>query len=115
MAHGMLERADFSELLGALGILIPQTDEQPFQIQLYGPGADFWYSYEEPPLQKELGVRFEGFGMVESRFQNQLYLNPNNRDEYGVPEIQIDFSYSEKDKEIIDQVAQGGKTSFRGH
>ncbi|KRE53698.1 glucose-methanol-choline oxidoreductase [Paenibacillus sp. Soil522] len=106
MAHGMLERADFSELLGALGILIPQTDEQPFQIQLYGPGADFWYSYEDPPLQKELGVRFEGFGMVESRFQNHMYLNPNNRDEYGVPEIQIDFSYSEKDKEIIEQVAQ---------
>ena len=109
MAHGVLDRSDFSELLGTLGILIPQTNEQPFQIQLYGPGDNFWYSYEEPPLQNELGVRFEGFGIVESRFENQVYLNPNIRDEYGVPKIQIDFSYSEKDKEIIDQVAQGVK------
>lgn len=77
-----------------------------FQIQLYGPGDDFWYSYEEPPLRNDLGVRFEGFGIVESRFENQVYLNPNIRDEYGVPKIQIDFSFSEKDKEIIDQVAQ---------
>ncbi|MDQ0903583.1 MULTISPECIES: GMC oxidoreductase [unclassified Paenibacillus] len=109
MAHGVLDRADFSELLGTLGILIPQTNDQPFQIQLYGPGDNFWYSYEEPPLQKELEVRFEGFGIVESRFENQVYLNPNIRDEYGVPKIQIDFSYSEKDKEIIDQVAQAVK------
>lgn len=109
MAHGVLDRADFSELLGTLGVLIPQTNEQPFQIQLYGPGDDFWYSYEEPPLRKELEVRFEGFGIVESRFENQLYLNPNIRNEYGVPKIQIDFSYSEKDKEIIDRVAQGVK------
>lgn len=109
MAHGVLDRSDFTENLGTLGVLIPQTNEQPFQIQLYGPGDDFWYSYEEPPLQKELEVRFEGFGIVESRFENRVYLNPGIRDEYGVPEIQIDFSYSEKDKEMIDQVAQGIK------
>lgn len=106
MAHGVLNRADFSELLGTLGILIPQTDEQPLQIQLYGPGDYFWYSYEEEPLHKELGVRFEGFGIVESRYENQVYLNPNRRNEYGVPEIQINFSYSENDKEIIQKVAQ---------
>lgn len=106
MAHGVLNRADFSELLGTLGILIPQTDEQPLQIQLYGPGDYFWYSYEEEPLHKELGVRFEGFGIVESRYENQVYLNPNMRNEYGVPKIQINFSYSEKDKEIIQKVAQ---------
>jgi choline dehydrogenase-like flavoprotein len=106
MAHGLLNRLDFPELLGALGILIPQTDEQPLQIQLYGPGDYFWYSYEDEPLHKELGVRFEGFGIVESRYENQVYLNPNRRNEYGVPEIQINFSYSEKDKEIIHQVVQ---------
>lgn len=113
MAHGVLDRADFSELLGTLGVLIPQTYEQPYQIQLYGPGDDFWYSYEEPPLREEVEVRFEGFGIVESRFDNQVYLNPNIRNEYGVPKIQIDFSYSEKDKEVIDQVAQGIKQVSR--
>ncbi|QYR24150.1 GMC family oxidoreductase [Paenibacillus sp. sptzw28] len=105
MAHGVLNRGDFPEELGTLGILIPQTDEQPFQIQLYGPGDYFWYSYEEKPVNMELRVRFEGFGIVESRFENQVYLNPNCRDEYGVPEIQINFSYSERDREIIRQAA----------
>lgn len=106
MAHGVVNRSDFPELLGTLGILIPQTNEQPFQIQLYGPGDYFWYSYEEQPLRKEWEVRYEGFGIVESRFENQVYLDPNRRNEYGVPEIQIRFSYSEKDKEIINQVAR---------
>jgi len=109
MAHGVLNRADFPEILGTLGILIPQTEEQPFQIQLYGPGDDFWYSYEEPPLQKELEVRFEGFGIVESRYENQVYLNPQSRDEYGVPKIEINFSYSEQDKEIIERVSHAVK------
>ncbi|WP_373228586.1 GMC oxidoreductase [Cohnella sp.] len=106
MAHGVVNRGDFPELLGTLGILIPQTNEQPFQIQLYGPGDYFWYSYEEQPLRREWDVRFEGFGIVESRFENQVYLDPNRRNEYGVPKIQINFSYSEKDKEIIYQVAR---------
>lgn len=106
MAHGVVNRSDFPELLGTLGILIPQTNEQPFQIQLYGPGDYFWYSYEEQPLRKEWEVRYEGFGIVESRFENQVYLDPNRRNEYGVPEIQIRFSYSDKDKEIIQQVAR---------
>lgn len=106
MAHGVLNRGDIPENLGTLGILIPQTNERPFQIQLYGPGDYFWYSYEEEPLRKEWGVRFEGFGIVESRFENLVYLNPNSRDDYGVPEIQIHFSNSEKDKEIIHQVAR---------
>lgn len=74
--------------------------------QLYGPGDYFWYSYEKQPLRKEWEVRFEGFGIVESRYENQVYLDPYRRNEYGVPEIQINFSYSEKDKEIIDQVAR---------
>jgi choline dehydrogenase-like flavoprotein len=107
LAHGVLDRADFPEILGTLGILIPQTDNQPYQIQLYGPGDDFWYSYEVLPLKSELGVRFEGFGIVESRYENQVYLDPNILDEYGVPVIQIKYSNSERDKEIIDQVAQG--------
>ncbi len=106
MAHGVLKREDFPEPLGTLGILIPQTKEKPYQIQLYGPGDYFWYSYEEKPFRKEWEVRYEGFGIVESRYENQVYLDPNRRNEYGVPEIQIRFSYSDKDKEIIQQVAR---------
>ncbi|MBW5446072.1 GMC family oxidoreductase [Cohnella sp. CFH 77786] len=107
MAHGLLNREDFPEQLGTLGILIPQTSErQPYQIQLYGPGGYFWYKYEDEPLRNEFTVRFEGFGVVESRFDNQVYLDPARVDEYGVPDIQIRFSYSDKDLEVIQQVVR---------
>jgi choline dehydrogenase-like flavoprotein len=109
VAHGILDRGKFPELLGTLGVLIPQTNEHPFQIQLYGPGDFFWYSYEMQPLRMKLDVRFEGFGIVESRYENKVYLNPNRRDAYGVPEIQIAFSYSDKDIEIMQQVAHAIK------
>ncbi|XEC92966.1 GMC oxidoreductase [Paenibacillus tarimensis] len=107
MAHGILDREEFPGILGTLGILIPQNNERPYQIQLYGPGDYFWYSYEELPFGLELSVRFEGFGIVESRYENQVYVDPNIRDEYGVPKIQINFSYSEKDIEVMNQVSQG--------
>ena len=54
----VLNRGDFPEILGTFGILIPQTDEQPFQIQLYGPGAYFWYSYEEEACAEGIGRSF---------------------------------------------------------
>ncbi len=44
--------------------------------------------------------------MVNSRFDNQVSLNPYKRDAYGVPEIQIQFSYSEMDKAVIRQMSQ---------
>ncbi len=107
MAHGLMDRENFPELMGTLGVLIPQTESQPFQIQLYGPGEYFWYSYERQPIRKEVGVRFEGFGIVESRYRNRVYLDPSRLNKYGVPEIQIDFSYSDRDREIIEMTARG--------
>lgn len=106
MAHGLMNRENFPELMGTLGVLIPQTERQPFQIQLYGPGEYFWYSYEGQPLRKDVGVRFEGFGIVESRYENRVYLDPSRLNEYGVPEIQIDFSNSNRDREIIEMTAR---------
>ncbi|MDQ0114528.1 GMC oxidoreductase [Paenibacillus harenae] len=106
MAHGLMNRENFPEQMGTLGVLIPQVEGQPYQIQLYGPGEYFWYSYEDQPLRKDVGVRFEGFGIVESRYENRVYLDPNHLNVNGVSEIQIDFSFSERDREIIEMTAR---------
>ncbi|WP_410514592.1 GMC oxidoreductase [Paenibacillus sp. BR2-3] len=105
-ATGKLTRNEFPEVLGTLGIIIPQTEEYPYQFQMFGPGPYFWYHYEEEPLRKEWPIVFQGFGVVESRFDNQVFLNPYKRDAYGVPEIQIQFSHNERDKAIIRQMSQ---------
>ncbi|WP_413376379.1 GMC family oxidoreductase N-terminal domain-containing protein [Alkalihalobacillus sp. 1P02AB] len=33
----------FSDPLGTLGILLPQSEHRPYQIQVHGPGSYFWY------------------------------------------------------------------------
>ena len=51
-------------------------------------------------------IALNTFGKVESRFENSVYLDPTERDEYGIPQIQVSFSYSERDNMIIQQMAQ---------
>jgi choline dehydrogenase-like flavoprotein len=110
-ANGTLDTKHFPEVLGSLGILMPQTNNHPYQIQIGGaPGGYFWYHYEEKPIKKVWDIGFFGaFGKVESRYENKIRLDPINRDEYGVPEIQVDFSYSSKDQVIIHQMATAMK------
>jgi choline dehydrogenase-like flavoprotein len=50
-------------------------------------------------------IGLSGYGKVESRFKNRIYLDPIRKDKYGFPEIQVHFSYSQKDKEIINQMS----------
>lgn len=109
-AAGKIKRREFSEALGPLGIIAPQTIDRPFQIQIGGPfgayGDYFWHQpfQQEPLLEEELMVGFGGYGKVESRFENMIFLDPVRKDEFGMPEIQVNFSYSEKDKEVINQM-----------
>jgi choline dehydrogenase-like flavoprotein len=54
------------------------------------------------------GISFYGAsGKVESRYENRVYLDPNKQDEYGIPEIQVNFSYSEQDEAILLQMFTG--------
>jgi choline dehydrogenase-like flavoprotein len=41
---------------------------------------------------------------VESRYENFVYIEPGNRDEYGLPEIQVKFSYSSKDEAVVQEM-----------
>ncbi|GKU85165.1 GMC oxidoreductase [Niallia sp. NCCP-28] len=107
-ATGKISRKNFSEeVLGNLVINIPQTKHSPFQIQIFGPEKHYAYQqFEEKPFLEELRIAINTFGKVESRFENSVYLDFSERDEYGIPKIQVNFSYSETDNMIIQQMAQ---------
>ncbi|RDW16401.1 GMC family oxidoreductase [Oceanobacillus arenosus] len=84
-----LKIPDYLRRAGRVDILIPQSNSRLFQIQIHG---------------KQKGLFLTGYGKVESRFENQLTLNSDDVDEDGVPKLQIDFSYSEKDQQIIREM-----------
>lgn len=97
-------RGQFPENLGNLGILIPYSNVRSYQIQIQ---SDFWHQYQEIPLREELQISMTGFGAVEPRYENKVSLDPVRRDEYGLPQLRVDFSYSEKDRSVIRQMADG--------
>ncbi|MGJ9385968.1 GMC oxidoreductase [Salipaludibacillus sp. CF4.18] len=106
-ATGTIRREQFPGLLGTLGILIPSIKDRPYQIQMRGPSGFFWNQpYQEKPYLEEPGVDFLCFGEVEPRYDNKVTLDPFRKDEYGVPEIQVEFSFSERDQQIIRKMAE---------
>jgi len=108
IATASLSTKAFPEPLGALGIVVPETENRPYRLQLQGPEQYFNYHYHKKPTKDVWGISFYGAsGKVESRYENRVYLDPNKRDEYGIPEIQVNFSYSEQDEAILLQMFTG--------
>ncbi|MDQ8736398.1 GMC family oxidoreductase [Paenibacillus sp. LHD-38] len=111
---GYFDRRQFPEVLGALGILLPGQPGRPYQVMIGGPPEEFnaYQQYLVKPLQEELRVVAGAFGEVESRYENQVTLDKIEKDEYGVPVIKVDFSYSERDKDVIRQMRLGVSQLF---
>jgi choline dehydrogenase-like flavoprotein len=102
MASGTMNRYEFPELIGDLNILIPATTEKPYQVRLSGPAGYDWYpSAEVRPLVENLMLNLLCFGHIEPRYENGITLNPNRKDEFGVPEIEVHFSFSETEQAEI--------------
>lgn len=102
LATGKINRKEFSNILGTLGILIPSTVERHYQIQLRGPNGYFWYQpYQEKPFYEELEINFLCSGGVNPRYENKVTLDRYRKDEFGVPEVQVNFSLSEQDQANI--------------
>lgn len=101
---GEISSAGFPDILGMVNILIPQTLHRPYQIQWSGPYPFFRYLYQQKPRINEWrGNNLNVLGKVESRYENRMFLDPNRRDANGIPEIQVQFSYSLKDWDVIKQ------------
>src|SRR5206468_2276673 len=109
-------RNQFSEVSGAASLWIPILDDRRFII--YGFGTDpfeyYWYSFDKKPLLDELKFRFTCVGPVEARYENRVYLDPTNRDEFGVPRLQVDFSYSDQDRAVIPQLFRSLEQAIAG-
>jgi choline dehydrogenase-like flavoprotein len=86
--------------LQTVNLLIPQTEKETNQIQI-----GISERYHTIDNAAEYHANTWSFGKVESRYENRLFLDPSRRDPYGVPEIQVHFSFSEKDKSILAQLA----------
>lgn len=107
-ATGIISTADFPIPLGPLNIMIPQTIVNPYSVLMTGPEAFYWYpvAVERPPTGQTT-VNFYGYGKVQSRYENRITLNPNKIDEYGIPEIQVHFSLSQNDWDVVRQMSDG--------
>lgn len=108
-ANGIINRSEFPEVLGPLHIWVPGNEGRPYQIQIIGPGnlKYAWVQSQEQPLKAEWECVFAASGKVEAKYDNKVTLDHSKRDEYGVPEIRVDFSYSEQDEVVIQQMKEG--------
>ncbi|WP_328285159.1 GMC family oxidoreductase [Paenibacillus alkaliterrae] len=108
LGTGKISRSQFSENIGNLSILKRETRQSPYQIQILGPDQYFSYQqFEEKVLPEQISVVYAAFGLVESRRENRVYLDPGERDDYSVPMIQVNFSYSDRDNAVINQMREG--------
>lgn len=99
------QTSDFPEVLGTAAVFIPRTTEHDYQIQI----GYSHYLYELMPRLKQADVWFSASGVIESHYENYVALNPYKVDEYDVPELEVQFSYSARDKEVIRQMSEGVK------
>jgi choline dehydrogenase-like flavoprotein len=93
-ATGTLSGKGFPEPQGPLGILIPSTEAYPYQFQVF---------------REDLRTIIHSYGTVESRYENKVFLDPYRKDEYGIPEIQIHYSYSQRDLDVIMRMTEAMK------
>jgi len=91
---------DAGNSLQSINLLIPQTEKEKNQIQI---GISERYNTIDNAAEYHASTW--SFGKVEPRFENRVFLDPGRRDHYGIPEIQVHFSFSEKDKSILAQLA----------
>lgn len=100
-------RSAFAEVSGILRVLIPRSADRPFQFQLVA--GDYYQPFKIKPLSDEWEIWLGALGKVQSRYENKVALDPVRRNEYGIPELQISFSYSEEDLENIRQMAAASR------
>lgn len=97
------KRSAFPEVLGVAAIMIPDSVYQKFMIAMVGidPLDYFWYHYKEKPLLEDVRLRLYGLGVKEPQFANGISLDPARLDEYGMPLLNVQFSYSSQDQAVI--------------
>jgi choline dehydrogenase-like flavoprotein len=111
---GTVSRRQFSDRLGNVSILKFETEDDPYQIQILGPDQYWSYQqFEDKELKDQLMIVYAAFGRVEPRRENRVYIEQNQKDEFGVPLQQVQYSLSSKDHQTAEKVKQGIKNSAK--
>ena len=98
-AHAKTNRNDFPEILGAIGMMIPQSVERPYQFEIIGPQGRAYYRYpryEVQPLFEDVSFDILGFGVVEPRYENCVSLDPSRRMPMEFPRFKFNFLTAER-------------------
>ncbi|CAM4125585.1 GMC family oxidoreductase [Paenibacillus alkaliterrae] len=99
----IVSRKGFPEILEPISIIIQETKDRPYQLQIFG---------RERPSHEEMGIIIQGYGLVEPRAENRITLDPYRIDEYGVPAVQVHYTYSQKDLNVIRKMTAGMRKAF---
>lgn len=101
VAIGCLNRDQFPEVLGIATIVVPGSSERNYQLIGF---SDFFYHYTEKPLLNKTRIVTKVYGIVKPRFENHVSLDSLERDAYGVPLLNIQFSYSDEDRALFHKM-----------
>lgn len=112
-SNGRISRNKFSEVLGSLSVLLPESIDKPYQIQFSGPNPYFSYpQFQEKLLMEELEISETIFGRVESQADNRVTLDTSALDEYGIPMIQVHYSRTNQDEKVGNQMREAFQKSM---
>lgn len=110
--HGELREPDFLDLSGNLAILVPRTDHRLYQVEihLHQPYEYSWDTVRTRPAQ----LNMQGFGVVEPRPDNCVTLDSGRIDEYGIPQLHVNFTYNQRDFDTVEHMVSSMKHQASG-
>lgn len=101
IADASIQRDQIPEVLGVASIRVPGSADRSYQLMVF---SDLYYHYKEKPLSDIVNLKLHGYGIIEPRVDNFVYLDPVRRDEYNVPLLNVKFSYSDKDQALLQKI-----------
>ncbi|MDQ0920824.1 choline dehydrogenase-like flavoprotein [Paenibacillus sp. V4I5] len=99
--YGTVNRDEFPEVFGVATVFVPGSAERNYQLQIF---SDYYYDYKVKPLLKKEPLEVHAYGVVEPRADNYVSLDPIHLDTYGVPNLNVQFSYSDKDQVLLREM-----------
>lgn len=103
--EGRLDTVDSVREPGNVAVLIPRRTHRPYQVGIYRYDPyqltpNVFHEIENNGL-RNLKIYMHGFGAVEPRYDNCVLLRPSELDEYGIPKLNVQFSFDESDLKVI--------------
>lgn len=116
--EAQLDIFDSADYPGNVAVLIPRRSHRPYQVGIYQhhpyqltPNVFHEIQSNRPQYLK---IVMHGFGAVQPRHDNRVSLRPNDRDEYGIPKLSVQFTFGERDRKVIRKMVSTMQHQARG-